>query len=356
MKFLSNLQRFHMQTMRLLFKALRRGCLVALACVAAISLTSSVAAPTSIIHSLKVDSPALGKSLSVKIYVPASEAPSAGWPVLYLLHGLGGSERDWVELGSIQATLDRMIRSGRIRPMMVVMPGAGSSWYVDSANLGGPGNFESAIGDDLPRAIEARYPVSGNASQRAIAGISMGGYGALRIALKRPENFAAVASMSGALWHNLPMVQESLAGEPYNKYRDQTYFHRVDDATVTQGINLPPAGSHFGKAFGAPFDADRFNTQNVFTLLASQLARAKVLPAIFLTVGDDDSKNLWRGSMALYNTLRADQQRVEFRVTDGDHTWALWKRSIEDTLLFVNSRLGTAGGGVIADSGAQAAS
>jgi S-formylglutathione hydrolase FrmB len=346
-----------MQSMRFVAKALRRGSLVVLGCVAAAALlTSSVPAPTSSIASIKIHSDALGGTLPVNVYVPASSVPGEGWPVLYLLHGLGGSERDWVELGGIKATLDRMIRSGRIRPMMVVMPGAGSSWYVDSAQLGGPGDFESAIGDDLPRAIEARFPVSESASQRAIAGVSMGGYGALRIALKRPESFAAVASMSGALWHNLPMVQESLSGEPYNKYRDQTYFHRVDDATVVQGINLPPAGSHFGKAFGAPFDADRFNTQNVFTLLASQIARGKALPAIFLTVGDDDSKNLWRGSMTLYNTLRADQQRVEFRVTDGDHTWALWKRSIEDTLLFVNSRLGSGGGGVIAHSGAQAAS
>ena len=69
--------------------------------------------------------------------------------------------------------------------MMVVMPVAGSSWYVNSAKLGGPGNYENAIGDELPRAIEARYPVSQSASQRAIAGISMGGYGALRIAFQR---------------------------------------------------------------------------------------------------------------------------------------------------------------------------
>src|SRR5215207_4796068 len=256
-----------MQSVRFPSKGLRRGPLAALAFVAATLLTSSLPAPTSTIASIRIHSDALGDTLPVTVYVPASAAPGEGWPVLYLLHGLGGSERDWVEFGGVQATLDRLIRSGRIRPMMVVMPGAGSSWYVDSAQLGGPGNFESAIGDDMPRAIEARFPVSESASQRAIAGISMGGYGALRIALKRPESFAAVASMSGALWHNLPMVQESLSGEPYNKYRDQTYFHRVDDATVVQGINLPPAGSHFGKAFVAPFDADRFNTQNVFTLL-----------------------------------------------------------------------------------------
>lgn len=337
-------------------RALRKHGVAAALLVAAASLTSSQPAPASRVDALSVESAALGRKLGVRVYVPAQAAPREGWPVLYLLHGLGGSERDWGDLGGIQATLDRMIETGRIRPMMVVMPGAASSWYVDSAKLGGPGDYESAIGDDLPQAIEARYTVSQSAGQRAIAGVSMGGYGALRIALKWPERFAAVASMSGALWQNLPIVQERLTGEPYNAFRDQTYFRRVDEATVVQGINLPPAGAHFGKAFGAPFDAGRFNTQNVFTLLASQVARGKALPAIFLTVGDDDSKDLWRGSIALYNTLRADRQRVEFRMTDGDHTWALWRRSIEDTLTFVNSRLGTGGGGLVADSGVKASS
>ena len=79
---------------------------------------------------------------------------------------------------------------------------------------------------------------------------------------------------------------------------------------------------------------------------------------MYLTVGDHDSHNLWRGSIALYQTLQADKQKVEFRVTDGDHTWALWKKSIEDTLLFVDQRFGdgAAPGGTVADSGTKAAS
>jgi enterochelin esterase family protein len=346
-----------MQTLRLLPKLLRSRIVVSsVLIVLAGLLNSSTPLPASSVDSLSIDSEALGRKLAVSVYVPGSRAPEGGWPVLYLLHGLGGCETDWVEFGGLQATLDRLIEAGRVRPMMVVMPGAGSSWYVDSGALGGPGNYESAIGQDLPRAIEARYPVADSPEFRAIAGVSMGGYGALRIALRSPERYTAVASMSGALWQNLPVVHAAASGVPYDTVRDTAYFHRIDDATIVQGIDLPPQGSHFGKAFGAPFDAERFNRQNVFTLLARQITKNTSLPSIFLTVGDHDSKNLWRGSIALYQTLRADQRDVEFRVTDGDHTWSLWKKSIEDTLLFIDSRFGSKPATTVAESGLKAAS
>jgi enterochelin esterase family protein len=335
--------------------ALRLAGVAVALCLGAL-VSSSSPAPTGRVEALALESEALGGALPVTVYTPGTRPPEAGWPVLYLLHGLGGRGSDWVELGGIKATLDRLIQSKRIRPMMVVMPSAGSSWYVNSGAVGGPGDYEAAIGDDLPRAIEAHFPAASSPQWRAIAGVSMGGFGALRIALKRPEAYAAVASMSGAIWQNLPLAQTAATDLTYSEFRDQTYYHRVDAATILSGVNLPPEGTHFGKAFGAPFDPERFNRQNVFTLLSAQVAQGKALPPIFLTVGDHDSKNLWRGSFALYNTLQAERQKVEFRVTDGDHTWTLWKKSIEDTLLFVDENFGKGAGGAVADSGLKAAS
>ncbi|MDQ0474139.1 alpha/beta hydrolase [Labrys wisconsinensis] len=317
-------------------------------------VASSTPLPPSSMKSLKINSKALGGKLPVMVYVPQATPPTGGWPVLYLLHGLGGCERDWVELGEIQVTLDRLIATGRIRPMMVVMPGAANSWYVDSGTVGGPGDYETAIIEDLPRAIQKRFPVAVSPRSRAIAGVSMGGYGALRLALKHPEMFGAVASMSGAIWQNLPVALANGAGKPYDAFRDAAYFRRPDAATVVPGIDLPPEGEHFDGAFGEPFDAGRFNRQNVFTLLASQIAKGTTLPAIYLTVGDHDSHNLWRGSIALYQTLQADRQKVEFRVTDGDHTWSLWRKSIEDTLLFVDQRFAVPAAQAQAETGGKA--
>jgi S-formylglutathione hydrolase FrmB len=297
--------------------------------------TGSLSTQASTLEEMSFQSKALGRPLTVSVYRPDLPAPQDGWPVLYLLHGLDGTNRDWSSLANIKATLDTMIKSGRIHPMLVVMPSAGNSWYVDSADVKGPGNYESALLNDLPTAFEKRFAPHCQRSSRAIAGISMGGFGALRFALKRPDRYVAVASLSGAIWQNIPTTQvthEVWAGST------GVYFNRIDQATVISGIDLPPEGAHFGTAFGTPFDARRFNAANVFTLLAGQIQAGAQLPAIFLTVGDNDSHNLWRGSMALYETLMADKVKIEFRVTDGDHTWSLWKRTIEDALEFVSSK------------------
>ena len=303
--------------------------------LAAMVLGAPDVASASEIKEIMVQSSALGRPLAVSIYRPDGPAPASGWPVVYLLHGLNGCYRDWLALGGIQKTLDRMIASQRIHPMLVVMPDGGNSWYVDSAAVGGPGNYETAILDDLPAAIEQDFPVRHERGGRAIAGLSMGGFGALRLALKRPDRYVAVASLSGAIWQNMPT--DGLNGAKL-RVGGGDYFLRVDPATIVGGIDRPPDGNHFGNAFGAPFDAKRFNAANVFTLLTQQLRSGAELPAIYLTVGDHDSHDLWRGSIALYETLMADGVNVDFRVTGGDHVWSLWRRTIEDALVFVDSK------------------
>jgi S-formylglutathione hydrolase FrmB len=302
------------------------------------ALAAPAAAQASTLEEIAVPSAALGRALTVSIYRPDGPAPTAGWPVLYLLHGLNGGNRDWSLLGGVQATLDRLIAAHRVRPVLVVMPDAGNSWYVDSAAVGGPGNYQTAILDDLPRAIEQKYPVERARAGRAIAGLSMGGFGALRLALIRPDRYAAAASLSGAIWQNAPTPE--FGGGAALRIGAGDYFHRVDPATIVSGVDLPPDGRHFGGAFGSPFDPSRFNAANVFTLLAQRLREGVRPPAIYLTVGDHDSHDLWRGSIALYETLMADRVNVDFRVTGGDHVWSLWRKSIEDALLFVDSKFG----------------
>jgi enterochelin esterase family protein len=162
----------------------------------------------------------------------------------------------------------------------------------------------------------------------------MGGFGALRLAFKAPDRYCAVASLSGALWQNM----QPDAGEALVRQASGDYFRRLDPATVLSGVDRPPGAGHFGGVFGKPFDPQRFNAANVFTLLAQQVRAGARLPAIYLTVGDHDSHNLWRGSIALYETLMADDVNVDFRVTGGDHVWSLWRKSIEDVLLFVDSK------------------
>ena len=289
----------------------------------------------------RYESRALGKPQTAQVYLPAGEAPDEGWPVLYLLHGLHGTAQDWNSLGNIVQTLDRLIAGKRIKPLVVVMPEGGQSWYVDSAQVGGPGDYATAIGHDLPAAIEDAFPVGGDRQHRAIAGVSMGGYGALRLGLAAPERYAAIATLSPALWQNIPLAAaEPAVASPHDRAPAPPYFQRIDRNTVTIGVDLPPDGRHFGAAFGTPFDPRRFNDANVFTLLQQAVEAHKQLPAIYLSVGDNDSHRLWRGSIAFFETMQANNLDVDFRMTDGDHDWTLWRAALVDAVLFADAHLG----------------
>lgn len=283
-------------------------------------------------------SPALGREDVAQVYVPDRTPPVGGWPVLYLLHGLDGTSTDWQTLGGLESAVDRLIAERRIRPMVVVMPAGANSWYVDSADVHGPGNFASAISRDLPEAVEATFPVGRDRVHRAIAGLSMGGFGALRLALAQPERFLAVAAMSPAIWQNIPEPDPNKPDTALGQLRVAPYYQKADRGDVLVGLDLPPDGRHFGAAFGTPFDPRRFNAANVFTLLQSAVDARKQLPSIFLTVGDDDSHLLWRGAIAFFETMQMDHRDIEFRVTDGDHNWTCWRTSMIDAVGFVDAQ------------------
>ncbi|TWF47405.1 alpha/beta hydrolase [Neorhizobium alkalisoli] len=283
-------------------------------------------------------SPALNGPLAVNIYKPDGNAPQGGWPVLYLLHGHDGNENSWRDLGDIQATLDRLIENKTIRPLVVVMPGVTNSWYVDSGAVGGPGDYEMALTRDLRHQIENSLPVRKDREGRSIAGLSMGGFGALHLAYSHKDLYGAVASLSGAIWQNVPSSDLDKSPAELKLIEDSAFFHKVDRSTITSGVVLPSTGDHFSGAFGTPFDARLFNEKNIFTLVSQSIAEDEVLPATFITCGDDDSFFLWRGAVALHETLQAGGRPSELRITDGDHVWSLWKTSIVPALQFIDAQ------------------
>lgn len=256
-------------------------------------------------ESLSLESAALGKRMDYSLYLP--DMAGGTLPVLYLLHGLGGNERDWQKLGKIEATADRLIAQGAIPPLAIVMPDAANSWYVNSPAHGA---YEDAILTDLIQHIEATHDVGGDRDSRAIAGLSMGGYGALRLAFRNPARFALTGALSAAIFPDLM---------------------RPEDVTLQQ-IKF------FKGAFGTPFDVAEFNRQNFFSEISS-LATAPQRPEIFVTVGDDDGFGLYEGNVALYLALRDAKVPVEFRVTDGNHTWRLWRQEIETILRYYGRML-----------------
>lgn len=305
---------------------------------AALLLVALSAAARAELRAETFPSPALARDINANVYVPAGDPPPNGWPVVYLLHGHDGNQNSWRDLGNIEPTLDRLIGEGHIQPIVVVMPDAGNSWYVDSQAIGGPGDYETAITRDLRLAVEARHPVRKDREGRAIAGLSMGGYGALRLAYKHNELYVATASLSGAIWQNIAAPNLDKSPEQLLVVQQSLSFSNPKSWAVTSGIVLPSVGDHFSGAFGRPFDAQRFNEANVFTLVERAAAADKPLPVSYITSGDDDAYRLWRGAAVLHETLQQAKRSSELRITDGAHVWSLWQKTIVDALLFIDKQ------------------
>ena len=229
------------------------------------------------------------------VYLPAGyDRDTRSYGVVYLLHGYGGADTDWVRYGDAAFVADRLIADNLIPPTILVMPDGRNSWYGDSPY----GDYETGF-LGLVAHVDATYRTVPERASRAVGGLSMGGYGAARLAVKYPERFAAAAVMSGAVF---PEVSEELTGL-------------------------------FGEVFGTPLDAARYRRELPETLL-ERWTEGTEKPAFYVTVGDGDTLTPYPLSARLHGALREAGARTQFRVTNGPHAWPVWKSALDDALIF----------------------
>jgi S-formylglutathione hydrolase FrmB len=249
----------------------------------------------------QIDSPALGRPLKYRVALPPGyERATRRYPALYLLHGLTGDYRDWEG----RADLARHLRE---HALIVVMPDAGNSWYVDAAD-GRSGRYERAIGLDLVNAVDARYRTLDAPYARAVAGLSMGGYGALKFALKHPQRFAFAGSLSGALGA----------------------AHVADFADKFD----PSLRAEFERFFGPPGGETRA-ANDVFALAAR--ADPARLPFLYLDCGSEDG--LLEGNREFVKLLQSRGIAYEYRELPGAHTWDYWNRQVRALLQVLAERI-----------------
>jgi S-formylglutathione hydrolase FrmB len=255
-------------------------------------------------HGLSAPSPALGRPVPYSLYLPDGYDQAERYPVLFLLHGLGGAAEDWTRSGGLEATLDRLTAEKAVAPMLVVMPGLGDGWYVDNPDPGGAGAVQTAFLADLVTHVDRAWPTRGRRGGRAVAGLSMGGWGAVRFALLRPDLFVAAASLSGAF------PTDGQAASP-----------------LWDGL--------FSGALGRPTRPGRYRAAAPAALIDAMAGEPR--PAFYLSCGDDDELELATGAVLLHAALRRAGLRAELRITDGGHDWRLWARELDPALRFVGA-------------------
>lgn len=244
-----------------------------------------------------MNAPSIGGVRPVVILLPDDYDAQLQYPILYLLHGYSGGCFDWTERTSLEQFTDNW-------PLIIVMPDAGNSWYVNSATDSSD-RYEEYIIDDVRLFVEQRYSV--DSSKRAVAGLSMGGYGALMLAMRHPDLFQFAGSLSGAI-----VVPGSLRGPELNPARKA--LRATQDA-----------------AFGIVTD-DVLNRYELTRLL--QTLTPKKAPYLYLVTGIQDAlTEFLPAQRSLAAQLGDAGFPYEAHETPGNHSWSFWDREIRPLLL-----------------------
>lgn len=256
------------------------------------------------VETVRLQSKLIGATLPYNVILPGDYKTSSTtrYPVLYLLHGLTGHYSDWVARTNVADYAADYA-------MIVVMPEGNDSWYTDSATVPSD-KYETYIIQELIPDVQQRYRTIEARYGRAIAGLSMGGYGAIKFGLKSPATFVFAASLSGAFGVTRFTEQD---GNP---------------RWATSVAALGPAGSETRKA------------NDLFELIAKlSPAQISALPHFYFDCGTEDSARNFSSNRQLSELMYEKRIPHEYRELPGDHSWAYWDKQIKEVLELASKKL-----------------
>jgi S-formylglutathione hydrolase FrmB len=262
-----------------------------------------------VVEQRTINSAIMGRAVMYSVYLPPDyQGSERTYPVVYLLHGYTDDHTGWVQFGEVNRYADKAIQDGLIPPMIIVMPNGDTSFYINSFD--GREKYEDFFIKEFMPAIEKAYRIKAQKRYRGVAGLSMGGYGALIYSLKYPDLFAAAAPLSAAVF---------------------------DDAAVT---TMPDArwNDRFGKLYGIGLKGnerlnDAWYNNSILKLVEKKTPDDLKKVRYWIDCGDDDF--LTKGNSLLHIALIDKGVPHEYRVRDGAHNWTYWRTGIIDALAFI---------------------
>lgn len=278
-----------------------------------ITVIQSFAQGSKILTDVSIKSEILSKDKLFNIYLPPDyDSSHQVYPVLYLLHG-GGTRPDLHHRlvdGGFQGKMDSLIATGKVNPMVVVIPDAEMTFYLN--NINGEYQFEDYFIEELVSAVEKRFKCGGEKAFRGIAGESMGGFGALLYSLHHPELFNACAVLAAAI-----RTDEQIEEMPYEDFLKnyKSAFGEINRNTTR--IN------------------DFWNANSILYLIGNLSIKRISQVKYYIDIGDDD--HLYKGNSLFHIKLRDLEIAHEYRVRDGKHNGIYFRTALDDALIFISN-------------------
>jgi putative tributyrin esterase len=238
--------------------------------------------PNVALRDMTFRSAALNRDMQYRVVSPSVVAPEKKLPVVYLLHGGGGGFRDWTN----DSDVAHFVETG----LLLVMPEGNSSYYTNAVDPP-QDRYEDYIVADLISEVESKFPVAPGRSNRAIMGVSMGGFGAVKLALRHPDVFIFAAGISSAI---------DVPRRPFS-------FKRLQQSR------------HYNSIFGTSGSQTR-RDNDPFVLLRT--ANPQTAPYFFLTCGEQEG--LLPANREFGAQLKAHHFQFEFHTVPGGHDWNQW--------------------------------
>ena len=262
-------------------------------------------AQTAAVETVQFHSTLINATLPYHVVLPPDYRTSktTRYPVLYLLHGLGGHYSDWLTRTNV-ADYAAQYR------LIVVTPEGNDSWYTDSATKPND-KYESYVLKELIPEVQRRYRTIETRYGRAIAGLSMGGYGALKFGLKSPGTFIFAGSISGC---------PEAASWTAEDLKDLKWIYD----------SLPPV-------FG-PIDSETRKANDLLEIVRGMTAtRVAALPFLYLDCGTEDFTS--NSNQKFAELLRQKKIAHEYRQLPGNHNWQYWDQQVREVLKIAAEKL-----------------
>ena len=259
-------------------------------------------------ESLIFTSAILDDTVKYSVLLPPGYGSSGrDYPVVYLLHGYTNNETTWIRKGGIPDIVERGIDKGEIAPAILIMPNGTNTRFCNDYQH--RRRWRDMFIEEFIPYMEREYRIQSGREFRAIAGQSMGGYGALMLAMNHPDVFSSCVALGAALYDD-----EDLMARPKKKY-DQYWSAIYGEARITENW----------KAHN-PLDL-------VHTVPTEKLKSVR----FYMDCGDDDART--KGNSLLHLRMLEACIPHEYRVRQGGHDWPYWRTGIYEGLKFITKEL-----------------